>query len=208
MVTKGKMKKSFIQIIYDFLFCPFRMVLFPDRTSEKLGLTSLRQERFNAVLPEIKGKLLDIGCGDNQLLKLYESNGGTGWGIDVFDWGGGTIIIKDVANLPFADNSFNTVSFIASLNHIPEREKTIEEVFRVLKKDGVCLVTMINPFWGKVGHKIWWYSEDKKRGMAEGEVGGMWNSHIIDLFSQKGFAYKKNKKFVYGLNNLLFFKKE
>lgn len=51
---------------------------------DKLG-KKLEGVRISTVLPYIKGDLLDIGCGMNNLTKLY----GAGIGVDVHDWGGG-----------------------------------------------------------------------------------------------------------------------
>lgn len=195
--------KSLSQKICDFITMPLRLIILPDKTCEKLGLTSLRIERFNNVLQFINGKLLDIGCGDNRLVKIY----GSGIGVDTYDWGGGATIIKSAANLPFPDNSFDTVTVIASLNHIPERTKMIAEIGRVLNNDGTVIITMINPFLGFIGHKIWWYSEEKKRKVNEGETYGIWNSEIVRMFGNNGFKLELHKRFVYWLNNLFIFKK-
>ncbi|MDD5773383.1 MAG: class I SAM-dependent methyltransferase [bacterium] len=197
------MEKTFFKKIYDLLFAPFRLVILPDNTCEKLGLTSLRQERIFNVLPNLKGKLLDIGCGDNYLVKMY----GNGIGIDTYDWGGGATVIKNCDKLPFNDESFDTVTLLASLNHIPERKELIKEIHRVLKKDGKVVITMINPFIGLIGHKIWWYSEDKQRGMKRGETYGLWNKDIILIFEINKFKKELHQRFVYGLNNLFVFKK-
>ncbi len=198
------MKKNFIQTLYDFLGIPLRMIFLPDHLCKKIGLTSLEDERINMVLPEIKGKLLDIGCGNNRLVKEYKN----GIGVDVYDWGGGGLIIEDSSRLPFENEEFDTVSFIADLNHIPNRTEVVPEVKRILKKDGRVVVTMINPVLGVIGHKIWWYGEDKERGMEEGEKGGLWNKDIIEMFENRGFKLIKHKRFVYGMNNLFVFEKK
>lgn len=52
---------------------------------------------------------------------------------------------KDTSVLPFNNGSFNTVSFVASLNHIPEREKIIKEVNRILTERGRVIITVLNP---------------------------------------------------------------
>ena len=88
--------KSPIQSAYDFFGAPLRMVLLPDHIGEKLHLTSLRAERFAAVLPELKGRILDIGAGDNALVRLYRqyseatpnsASAAESTGLDVVDWG-------------------------------------------------------------------------------------------------------------------------
>jgi len=198
------LRKSFLKHIYDFIGAPLRLVLLPDETCEKLGLTSLGQERFNTVLPCIEGRLLDLACGDNRLVKMY----GNGVGVDVYDWGGGAVIIENAGKMPFEDRSFDTVSILAALNHIPERKEAVKEIHRVLKVNGKVVVTMINPVLGEIGHKIWWYSEDKKRGMKEGENSGLWNSYVIKLFEDRGFRLQTHKKFVYFMNNLFVFRKK
>jgi hypothetical protein len=68
---------------------------------------------------------------------------------------------------------------------------------------------MINPFLGEIGHAIWWYSEDKKRGgMAAGEVGGIWTDDLIRMCSEEGFYLHLHRRFVYGMNNFYIFKIE
>ena len=163
------MGKTLFRGIYDFLGIPFRLVLLPDRMNERLHLTSLEEERIAAVLPEIRGRLLDVGCGNNRLVATY----GNGVGVDVFDWGGGATIVESSEELPFEDASFDSASLLACLNHIPQRERTVREIRRVLKPGGRLVLTMIDPLIGQIGHKIWWYSEDKERGMEPGETYGL-----------------------------------
>lgn len=201
MLFKMKMR---IQGIWDFLGIPFRFILFDQEWLPVFHWTTLEDERLGKALPYIKGELLDIGSGTNKLVQTY----GNGIGVDVFDWGGGTIVVKDTASLGYADGSFDTITFIACLNHIPNREDVVREVWRLLRPNGRAIVTMINPVLGIIGHKLWWYSEDKKRGgMQKGEVGGMWNSNIVDLFNRQGFRLDGIFKFEYGLNNMLIFRK-
>lgn len=87
--------KSTIQQLYDLVGAPLRMIALPDHTNEKLHLTSLRAERLSVVLPLLKGRVLDVGAGDNMLVNLYrESSAGKAIeagardskGIDVVDW--------------------------------------------------------------------------------------------------------------------------
>ena len=194
--------KLLIKKIWDFIGIPFRLVLFDQVWLPKFGWTTLDDERVSNVLPHIKGKLLDIGAGNNRLVKEY----GNGVGVDVHDWGGGAVIVEDTSNLPFDNNSFDTITLIACLNHIPYRKVVIKESKRLLKPEGRIIITMINPFLGNVGHFLWWYSEDKKRGgMKEGEVGGLWTHDIINLLESHGFKLYLHKRFVYKMNNLYIF---
>lgn len=208
-----KRRKALHQILYDFLFAPLRMVVLPDMTSESLHLTSLRSERFAAVLPELRGRLLDIGAGDNVLVRLYKElstgNGGSNQpdaersvGVDVIDWGGEVALIESADKLPFADASFDTVTFIACINHIPERVRALAEVQRVLKPGGRVVLTMIGRIIGEIGHKLWWYSEDKHRDVDEDELMGMDIDEVTNLLASAGFVKIDVSSFLYGLNKL------
>lgn len=196
--------KTLAQEVFDFIFAPLRLTVLPDAAVARLGLTSSKVERLRAVTPWLKGRVLDIGCGDNELVRLY----GHGVGVDVYDWGGGALILPDCARLPFSDNSFGTITILAALNHIPNREEVLQEARRLLAEDGRLLITMINPVISYIGHRfLWWWSEDKERGMEPGEVYGFWNKDLISLVERAEFKLLLHKRFVYGLNNLFVFLK-
>lgn len=195
----------------DLLCAPLRMAVLPDHVCERFGITSLRGERLAAVLPVLKGRLLDIGAGDNVLVKLYRKqaqaagrlrSASESVGVDVVDWGGGCIITKSSARLPFEDESFDTVSFVACLNHIPERKEALLEARRVLRPSGRVVTTMIGRIIGKIGHKIWWYSEDKHREIDGHEEMGLDQSEVLALLRDAGFSRLEVSTFVYGLNTL------
>ncbi|HRO49494.1 MAG TPA: hypothetical protein PLW75_05095 [Hyphomicrobium sp.] len=61
---------------------------------------------------------------------------------------------------------------------------------------------MIGRIIGIVGHAIWWYSEDKHRDIAEGEVMGMDSHHVQTLLARSGFSSIRETGFVYGLNRM------
>lgn len=56
--------------IINALFLPIRIVM-PHEWVNKMGLRSMRDERINTVRKYCKGRLLDIGCGNNELVKGY-----------------------------------------------------------------------------------------------------------------------------------------
>jgi SAM-dependent methyltransferase len=196
--------RSFLQTTWDFVGIPFRLVLFDQKWLPRFRWTTLEDERLDAVMPYIRGRLLDIGAGPNTLVKRY----GDGVGVDVVEWGGGAVLVEDTSALPFDDGSFDTVTLIACLNHIPYREAVLREARRLLRPEGRLIITMINPVLGDVGHAVWWYSEDKHRGgMKEGEVGGMWNGDIVRMCKNESFELSVHSRFVFGMNNLLVFER-
>ena len=40
---------------------------------------------------------------------------------EVFDWSGNTLVVEDTSRLPLADQSCDTTTFVACLNHTPYR---------------------------------------------------------------------------------------
>lgn len=202
--------KSLLQSTADLVAAPLRMIALPDLACERMHITSLRAERLAVVLPELRGRVLDIGAGDNALVRLYRARANTqdaadSVGADVVDWGGNCVMIERSDRLPFDDASFDTVCYIACLNHIPERAEALLEARRVLRPGGRVIITMIGRFIGRIGHAIWWYSEDKHREVDEHEEMGLDEPEIMALFDRAGFRLVRLDRFVYGLNRLYVF---
>lgn len=60
--------------------------------------------------------------------------------VDIFPYKN-TDICCNIANLSFKDNSIDIVFCIAVLEHVPNPEKVVSEIRRVLKKDGVVYLS-------------------------------------------------------------------
>ena len=207
------MGKTFRQAAVDFLFAPFRFTGISEssRIFGNLKLTTLEQERIQALLPYIQGRLLDIGCGKNMLVKEYKRTGGEGIGVDVYDYGGDAMIIENSSNLAFPNGSFDTIVFAACLNHIPYRLDALREAHRVVNNQGQVIITMINPVIGFLVHKIWELRRqglDFERGIGEGELYGLWGSEVVKLATATGFRLVRHGRFDYTLNHLYIFEKE
>jgi len=206
------MQKSPWQAVLDFIFAPLRFTGISESSKllQKLKLTTLEEERINAILPYVQGRLLDIGCGRNMLVKKYKEKGGDGIGIDVYDYGCNAVIVEDSSNLPFPNNSFDTIVFAACLNHIPYRLDALKEAHRLVSDEGQLIITMINPIIGFLVHKIWELRNrglDVERGMKKGELYGLWRSEVLELSAVAGFNLIMHKRFDYGLNNIYIFKR-
>jgi SAM-dependent methyltransferase len=166
-----------------------------------LKLTPIDDERVIMALKHARGKALDIGCGANNFIRSY----GNGIGADVFPWKGCDVVIKDAGKLPYKPGDFDTVSFLACLNHIPNREEALADAHRVLSKDGRVLVTMITPRWGKFIHWIRFRNDPDHQDRHidhDHELLGMSNQHVKQLLKEAGFSSIRRKRFVFGLNNL------
>jgi SAM-dependent methyltransferase len=193
-----------LQVLKDFLLFPVRAIL-NHEIVERLGLTSLREERMNMTLKHSRGKIIDIGCGEhNLLINKYRAMGGRGIGIDVYPWPG-VDKVCDTTNLPFPNKNFDTVTLVGVINHIPIqiRKKVLKECYRILNDNSRIVITTLNPFIGLVRHKLaWWDKDQHQRGMKSGEEYGLHPQLVKNLLIEVGFRDIRRKKFVYGLNNL------
>ena len=171
---------------------------------DKIGRVLMRW-RIKTALPHVRGYLLDIGCGTNQLVRTYrEKLKGSGLGVDVYGWEGVDLVVKDSSKLPFASESADTVAMLAVVNHIPDREQVLLEIRRVLRPKGRLIMTMIPPGISRVWHILRrpWDADQKERGMKEGEVFGLSRQEVRHFLTGAGFDIVLEKKFMLGVNCL------
>jgi len=198
-------KRKFLRFILDRLSFPI-LICLDYKTSKKIGLTPIDEERSYACLKYAKGKALDIGCADNRFIDSY----GNGYGMDKVFTNNSKLVLGDAARIPFKDKAFDTVTFIASLNHILARDIALREAARVLKDEGQVLITMINPLIGFLAHKIIRKRCDPdqvRRHMEKGEMLGLTVYQIETLVSRAGLKIVARKSILLCGNKLYICKK-
>ena len=98
-------------------------------------------------------RLLEVGCGIGYDLREFSRRGMevfgidlsfkntllTKKGLDIFNLKG-YVVTADAENLPFKDNSFDLVYSFGVLHHTPDTQKAIDEIYRVLKTGGKCII--------------------------------------------------------------------
>lgn len=208
------MRRSKGQSLRDFVTFPLRALLLFEE--DGFGLSSLRTERFDYVAREVIGYCLDVGCGRHNLF-ITEHLMGHGKGIDVFEYEGlgSENIVRDMTHLPFDDGSFDSVTFIANLNHVPRslRDAELAEAYRCLRDGGNVIVTMGNALAEVLVHKVvalhdrvfgTRHDMDSERGMQEGEEHYLRDGEITSRLVRAGFRDVTRKLFStqWGLNHL------
>jgi methionine biosynthesis protein MetW len=99
--------------------------------------------------------LLDVGCGDGDLLKHNMHRFEQLHGIDIARnrvaraeaHGAGNILVRvgDIdAGLPYGDGEFDAVTCVAVLEHVFDPEALVRELVRVIKRHGQLLVEVPN----------------------------------------------------------------
>ena len=94
-------------------------------------------------------KILDVGCGTGLLLKEMESLG-TCRGIDVSqkaanfcgNRGIANVQVADAVGIPYPDNTFDVAVALDVVEHVENDEKAISEIYRVLKPQGIAIITV------------------------------------------------------------------
>jgi SAM-dependent methyltransferase len=215
MKNRNFNRRSSLQKVKDFLFFPIRgLMLFEN---DRWGLSSTARDRFDYVRNEVEGYCLDVGCGKyNRFINEYMD--GKGVGIDVYKYEGlsGKNIVKDITVFPFKENTFDAITFIANIGHVPisKRDKELSEAYRCLKKGGKIVITSGNPIvemavhkWVELYDKIFKtkYDVDNERGMEKEESYYVLDQELIERLRKVGFVGIKKKMFwtEWGLNHLL-----
>lgn len=114
---------------------------------ENLDLYYIRTSIFNALkknLPYFKGELLDIGCGKmpykEYVLKNSDITNYVGLDIEsaiAYDISVKPDFVWDGKQMPFENSSFDCAFGTEVLEHCPEPEIVLKEVYRILKPGGV-----------------------------------------------------------------------
>lgn len=119
-------------------------------------------------------KVLDVGCGAGGNI-LFLKNFGQVTGLDISEEAlrfsrkepFANLVLGNAETLPFPDASFDVVSILDCIEHLEDDRKALHECRRVLKKDGVLLLTV-------PAHKWLWSRHDEalhhKRRYTRGEL--------------------------------------
>jgi ubiquinone/menaquinone biosynthesis C-methylase UbiE len=96
--------------------------------------------------------LLEVGCGTGLLLERFAQFAKTAKGIDLSEGmlsharaRGLDVVQGSATDLPFADNTFDVACSFKVLAHIPDIEKALSEMTRVVRPGGLVIGEFYNP---------------------------------------------------------------
>lgn len=104
---------------------------------------SLTKDFKNAVKKFIKGKTLDAGGGNLSQKKIIQKYASEYLSLDIEKRNSEIDIICDIQKMNFIkENIFDSVVCTQVLEHVPEPEKAINEIYRILKKNGKVIISV------------------------------------------------------------------
>ncbi len=132
----------------------------------------LESKTLFRLLGNIKGKkILDLGCGPGFQIRKMKKKGAKVRGIDLSDklieiakkQNPGIEIIKgDITKkLSYKNSEFDIVSSSLVFGHIEKWEKILQEVHRILKKDGIFIFSAYNPMTELMTKEKWFFKKFK-----------------------------------------------
>jgi len=124
-----------------------------DPTTVPPGVLTVHRARYEFAAPYCRGKtVLDAACGAGYGSDLLASVARCVVGLDVdlratvhaathYRRGGLCFAAGDATSLPFSDANFDTVVSFETIEHLPDIEKYLDEIRRVLVPGGIYLVS-------------------------------------------------------------------
>jgi len=125
-----------------------------DYDKKEKYLNSFEKGKFLSLLPEIKDKkILDVGAGTGRVSLPLALAGAQVTALDVSEKILEVLkrknkkiitVVGEAENLPFENESFDIVTAAFLVVHLKDPKIFFDEVYRVLKPDGLFLVSNIN----------------------------------------------------------------
>ena len=161
--------------------------------------------RANTVLeflsPKQGEKILDVGCGNARDIACIVQQGAEVTGIDISEgmvaesrveleklgYNKVTLEVGDATQLHYADSEFDKVLCSEVIEHIPDADKALSEIYRVLKPNGILVLSTPNPkswygfdryvIWERILRKKWSHPYDRWRSIKQ----------LLHMTDQNGF---------------------
>ena len=174
------------------------------RQTKRSHIYRLRRRTFEVLnsirtfLPKAPQSVLDIGTADGLMLGNLKSAlpQATCIGIE-YDWELTTcckhktvhVIQGDALKLPIKDDTFDVVIATAIIEHVTEPIQLIREAFRILREDGIFVVTTPHPFWEGIATRIGHLKEEEHHELIT-------LKKLIPLFNTTGFDVVNAERFM------------
>src|SRR3989344_7833605 len=146
-------------------------------------------------------KVLDIGCGPGIYIEKIKDRCKQVKGIDISEGEvkiartnnpGIEIVVGNAENLPFRNCEFDVVFASLVLGHLDSWDRTLGEIRRVLKKNGIFCFSIHNPVTGALVSRKWFFRKfDVVKNYFE-EKGNkrIWSEEIVGVKAESFHHHK------------------
>lgn len=169
----------------------------------------LREKRFAAALPYLRGRVLDIGCGEGNLASFVEADLYVGMDINVQS----LVRAKRrfphhqfLETMPEADETFDTVVALAVIEHVSDPVLFLKECKRRLRQSSGSRLVLSTPCprWALLYHLGVHLGLFSKQ--AQQEHKDLLNLEMIEFIGKSaGLILLEGKHFLLGANQLAVF---
>lgn len=125
-----------------------------DPISKKIGsiLAKMMKNHLIGIVPsEFRGKLLDVGCGNGDLMLWYQNRGWETIGIEpslkavqIARSRGLKVIESSIEDANLPDNYFDAITLVQVLEHLEDPRGVLNKLYRALKPGGLLIAGVPN----------------------------------------------------------------
>jgi len=166
-----------------------------------------------------QGAFLDIGCGTGYLLNEIRAR--TNWSVYGVELSPracdfakdklnlNTVINADLAAAKYQDNFFDVLHISEVLEHVPSPVEFLHECRRIIKPEGIMLLSLPNGQSDRQGLLDFWQANSKPPGHASGHIYFFSPASLRVLFVKTGFEILSSQTYAFkqGLRSLGLFPK-
>lgn len=169
-----------------------------------------RFEEIKKLVEPVSGQILDIGSADGVFTEVVlEASKASGViGIDVLEesvewankfWDKNSrmkFLVGDAQHLDFEAETFDAVFALEVMEHVYEPVKALQEIKRVLKKEGYALILV--PTDNAIFRFIWFFWTRFRGSIWRGtHVQSYRNNQLIEILRDADFVIEQEKKFMF-----------
>jgi 2-polyprenyl-3-methyl-5-hydroxy-6-metoxy-1,4-benzoquinol methylase len=182
-----------------------------DQGAEGLLSPFLRQQRINAVLPYLTGRVLDVGCGTGVLSNYVPSKMYVGFDVDDYSLQSARATYPEyefVRDLPPIPEKFDTIIALAVIEHMDDPTLFLSALVERMNssEQSKIVITTPNPvFKGlyRIGARLGIFSRH-----ASDEHKALLNyKNLASFAKQSGLCIQKHHYFLFSANQLVIFRK-
>jgi ubiquinone/menaquinone biosynthesis C-methylase UbiE len=140
---------------------------------------------------------LEIGLGTGEVFEMRSTKFQFSYGTDISEGMVRRSLLKgkryknlfvaDACYLPLRKNSFDFIICQDVLEHVPDQSKLVFEISRILKNNGVAIITTPNPLWAP----ILYLAEKLKLKVEEGEHKFVFLHGLVKRCLKKEYGYDR-----------------